>query len=486
MIIDTDIDDIFPRACRYRSGATSVPGMVREARYDGVGFSWSERHLQCVWADDSLRPLNLLSTDGEEILVESPGTWNLEAGPDFLDAILILGPERRRITGDVEIHIRPADWTAHGHMDDPRYSRVVAHVSYYPGKLPEFSIPAETIQLSLQKGLQINPGFCFDDIDVSSYPYSVVPGTMPRCGAALEQCSPEFRGELLDSAGEERLRRKTIRISKRIGEYGAEQALYEEVMCALGYKHNRASFRRLSGLVHLDVLKAETDGDADCACSLLLGVAGLLPATTSNSWTKETREFVRQLWDKWWKQRSRWEARCLTRDAWRLAGLRPQNHPIRRLAAAAAIFSDAEPLSLRLKAIQTENATEWFKQTQAVLAWPGPTGYWQNYLSFSGKPGKSATALIGARRVAAIASNVIIPFLAAEGTDVTHLLDKLPSEQNNSIIRRMAHALLGRDHNPALYKSGLRQQGLLQIFADFCLNNRSACKDCTLPGVIGG
>ena len=484
VIRDIDIDNIFPRARFYRDGAVSLPGMVRESRYDGGGFSWSERHLQCVWVDNSLRPVQLQSVDGEEVIVESPGTWNLEAGPDFLDAVLVLGPERRRITGDVEIHIRPTDWNAHGHANDPRYSRVVAHVSYYPGKLPESSISADTIQFSLQKALQPNIGFSFDDIDISAYPYAVVPGVLSPCGTALEGCPSEFRGELLDSAGEERLRKKTIRISSRIDECGAEQALYEEIMCAFGYKHNRAVFRHLARLVNLDVLNTETDGDSDCACSLLLGVAGLLPSTPSNRWTEETRVFVRQLWDKWWKQRSRWESRCLTRGAWNLSSLRPQNHPIRRLAAAALIFSDAEPLSVRLKAIPTVDAVAWFKQIRILLAWPDQTGYWQNYLSFSGKPCKSITALIGARRVAAIVSNVIIPFLAAEGMDVTHLLNRLPSEQDNSIIRQTAHALLGRDHNPALYKAGLRQQGLLQIFADFCLNNRSACKDCDLPRMI--
>ena len=36
-------------------------------------------------------------------------------------------------------------------------------------------------------------------------------------------------------------------------------------------------------------------------------------------------------------------------------------------------------------------------------------------------------------------------------------------------IREAAHQLLGPDHNPAMYRSGLRQQGLLQIYFDFCV-----------------
>jgi hypothetical protein len=59
-------------------------------------------------------------------------------------------------------------------------------------------------------------------------------------------------------------------------------------------------------------------------------------------------------------------------------------------------------------------------------------------------------------------------------------LRRLPPEENNQIVRQTAHNLLGPDHNPDLYRSGLRQQGLIQIFHDFCLTDRSRCGNCAL------
>ena len=55
-----------------------------------------------------------------------------------------------------------------------------------------------------------------------------------------------------------------------------------------------------------------------------------------------------------------------------------------------------------------------------------------------------------------------------------------PSESISAPMRTMANRLFGRDHNPgALYSAdGLRQQGLLQIFSDFCLNVRGDCAGC--------
>jgi hypothetical protein len=48
----------------------------------------------------------------------------------------------------------------------------------------------------------------------------------------------------------------------------------------------------------------------------------------------------------------------------------------------------------------------------------------------------------------------------------------------------MAFALFGHDHHPALYRSALRRQGLIQLFTDFCLNARAGCADCPLPAAL--
>jgi hypothetical protein len=97
-------------------------------------------------------------------------------------------------------------------------------------------------------------------------------------------------------------------------------------------------------------------------------------------------------------------------------------------------------------------------------------------------------ALIGPGRAAALLSNAILPWMVAGddgdwlGEDV---LKELPAEDDNRYIRHMAHALFGHDHNPNLYRTGLRQQGMLQVFHDFCLNGSGGCKACRLPGILG-
>ena len=91
----------------------------------------SERHVQALWYDGALRPKDLRTTDGLSVRVIDPGVWNVEAGPDFSHAVLEVGPTRRRVVGDVEIHLHPSDWHAHGHSSDPAYESVIAHVTWY-------------------------------------------------------------------------------------------------------------------------------------------------------------------------------------------------------------------------------------------------------------------------------------------------------------------------------------------------------------------
>ena len=465
--------NLFPRADFYiglgRAGARKVGEREAYARR----FPWSERHLQCVWFDPELRPRVLKTTAGEEVVVEDPGVWNSEAGPDFLGAAIRIGPGRRRISADVEIHLHAADWTRHRHASDPRYAKVRIHVTYFPGTIPDNLLPPGTVQIALKDALAANPLFSFDNIDVTTYP-QFARATPTPCSQVLRDWPPEERIGLLQSAGEERLRRKAERLAAAIQEKGADTVLYEEVLCALGYKQNKAPFRRLAELVPLEELREESRGDVKTAYALLMGVAGLLPKQPKANWEAETKTFVRDLWDLWWKKRERWENRIMSSGSWQLAGLRPANRPERRLMAAADLFAGRG--IPRFSDRFVTHARRWLESSQGI--------YWDRRLSFSGARQKKAAALLGGTRIDAILNNVLIPFIAARGIPPARWLDQLPPEADNAIVRQTVRSLFGPDAPSSLCRDGLRQQGLIQIFHDFCLNDRSRCAECQLPGLL--
>ena len=104
---------------------------MRKQRYSAVRQEEvvTERHVQAIWYDGALRPAALHTTQGAPVEVLDPGDWNQEAGPDFRHASIKVG--NRLMKGDVEIHLRPLDWRAHGHAQNPAYADVIAHVTWF-------------------------------------------------------------------------------------------------------------------------------------------------------------------------------------------------------------------------------------------------------------------------------------------------------------------------------------------------------------------
>lgn len=479
------LDERFPAAIRYRlTCAGADGGCVAEdgSPEQGDLEPPSERLVQCVWYDPVFRPGRLATVDGETVVVESPGVWNLEAGPDFLGAVVLVGAQRRRLEGDVEIHLRPADWSRHRHAGDPRYARVLVHVTHHPGALPPGALPPGAVQIALRDALAALPSFSFDNLDPTAYPLAARATPTP-CALALEAWSPDDRERFLEAAGEERLRRKAVRLARAIAARGPAQTLYEELMTALGYRHNKAAFRMLAERVTIAGLREASGGDAEHAYALLLGASGLLPAET-RGWDGETRDFVRRLWDHWWKARSRWDPPDGQRRAWRLSGLRPLNHPARRLMAAARLFTRPETPDEALVAIAAGEPAAFAGSIRRLLAAPDD-GYWSRRLAWGGARTKEPAALLGPDRIRAAVASVIVPFAAASGADGLFREGAgrlLPDEAPSGLVRRMALTLFGPDHARSLWRGGLRQQGLLAVFHDHCLNDRSHCRDCPMPG----
>lgn len=457
-----------------------APQRVAESRPKRT-FPFTERHLHCVWYDPSLRPHSLRSATGATIVVENPGRWNLEAGPDFLNAVLRIGPEQRRVVGDIEVHIHAADWRHHGHADDPRYAHIIAHITYFPGASEIDSLPPNTLELALKTPLEEHPTFFFEDIDISAYPHAMLSREATPCAHALRDWSPADLCHLLDTAGHERLRRKTHRLAERMRTLDASQVLYETCMAALGYKHNSLPFRRLAHTLPVKVLREHAN--METAYVLLVGIAGLIPQHIDNLWDMETRTWIRHLWDTWWKHRAHWADRLLPASLWVDNHLRPQNHPLRRIAAAATLFGGPTDLADDIIALDRSRPESWYAAVRARLGNPSGPAYWTQRLSLGSRP-RNDIRLLGDKRIAAITTNVIIPFLAATGQDVAPLLNRIPKESDNASLRHTAFVLFGRDHSPRLYNTGLRQQGLLQIFQDFCLNAHTNCIDCPLVTAI--
>ena len=378
----------------------------------------TERHVQAIWYDAALRPKNLVTRRGSEVHVVHPGDWNLAAGPDFTGAVLEVGRDRRRIVGDVEIHLCPGDWDFHGHGADPRYRNVIAHVTWGCGPVPA-TLPPGCLSLWLGRFKSAEPGFSPEQIDLLAYPYARLPTGERPCEAKIGH-DPDVARRVLAEAGRHRLRMKARRLTGRLCARtatpdGARQVFYEEVMNALGYRRNTVPFRRVAERLPIAALPA----DLAAAQTAMLVAGGF------------------EEWDRF--------------------GTRPHNTPERRLENAAALFTQTPTMTLA--------AARDFSLPSCRAMIRLMCG--ERYL--------------GKGRAAAILANVIVPFALAEER-LSAIPDWLPPEDLSEPVRLTAFRLFGRDHNPLTFYAGngLHIQGLLQIHRDYCLQMHPDCTDCAL------
>ena len=274
-------------------------------RYAANHAPITERHVQAIWYDPLLRPAQLRTVRGGEVRVVDPGVWNLESGPDFRHAVLELGRDRRRVEGDVEVHLKPSDWILHRHGDDAAYGNVIAHVVWYQGEPPD-GLPAGCVSVCIGSFLRARNDFSPDEIDVAAYPYAKLPATERPCERFFGK-NPDLGLEILQEAGRRRLRIKARRLQNRFLRTGnPEQVFYEEMFAAFGYAKNSIPFRALAERLPLHELPASQEQ----ACETLNSVASL-------------------------------EIESL--HPWCRANVRPGNRPEVRIADAAAFFTGGKP-----------------------------------------------------------------------------------------------------------------------------------------------
>jgi len=91
----------------------------------------SEMEVQALWFEQLYQPA-LTTDDGRTVEIIQPGFWNHGGGPDFSRAVARFRKDGKTdddlTIGNVEVHLRPADWNGHGHHADTAYDETILHV----------------------------------------------------------------------------------------------------------------------------------------------------------------------------------------------------------------------------------------------------------------------------------------------------------------------------------------------------------------------
>jgi hypothetical protein len=108
--------------------------------------------------------------------------------------------------------------------------------------------------------------------------------------------------------------------------------------------------------------------------------------------------------------------------------------------------------------------------------------FWNSHYTLASDPSPKKMALIGESRVTDILVNVLFSFWLAEDADIWHEYPKLPASLSNRRLETAAIRLFGNHpRRNQFLRNVANQQGLLQIYEDFCMQDNSDCAQCPFP-----
>jgi len=370
------------------------------------------------------------TTRGEMVEVVHFGEWNRESGPDFKGVLFRFEKGGEKI-GDLEVDWDARDWERHGHATNPAFASVQLQLFV--------SHPVETAfarTVDHREVAQARLGI--EGVGVSSSPSIFQPVDLKSARV------------MIDEAAEFRLRAKHSAFESASALHGPERALFYTLASGLGYKNNSTPFLLAAQRIGL------RDAGSSVGEALLFGVAGFLEPRSFDDADEITRRYLKPLWDHWWTVRDALSRLVLPSSIWKMSGLRPSNHPHRRLGALFALARDFNDLQV---AIRNEGSNGFLRFFE-TLSHP----YWSHHWNLrAAKLGRSM-ALVGADRAGDLMINALLPSMPLELARHESAARRGPYPSGR--VLKACEWLVGADA-PLLRRTAKDHQGLLQLFSDF-------------------
>lgn len=370
------------------------------------------------------------TTDGEAFEILHFGEWNREAGPDFKGAVVQFEKSGEK-TGDIEVDREARDWERHGHALNASFSGVILHFFIEGSREQAF---ARTLEHRAVPQARLA-------VDSPADPHEI----KPAGHVGFDEAS-----RMISEAAEFRLRNKHAAHARAEALHGADAAMFHAIATGLGYKNNaipfllaaqRAGLRRTGGV----------SGEA-----LLFGLAGFLEPRSFDDADEVTRRYLKPLWDEWWTIRDAMTRIVLDSKMWKLSGIRPSNHPHRRLGALAAVATGFDTLRKSMR----DAGAKGFRAFLENLDHP----YWRRHWNLHAAELAKPVALIGGDRVTDLLINAFLP---SQPLDIARAeLDRLRGPYPSGRLLRASNWLVGSVQSK-LMRTAKDQQGLLQLYADF-------------------
>ncbi len=440
-----------------------------------------ESLIHSVWQKQSFETANLKTVDQEPIFIKKPGTYNLDGGPDFLNAAIELNG--MPWYGDIELHLTSNDWFNHRHHENTRYNSTILHVTLFEDRA--------TGQLTRQDGsllpeLVLSPLLKSTLRSLLYVHRTASPNKLP-CADYLSRLTPAYTQtpgftQWLTGMGNARLIRKAQQIENAyLNHPNLEDILHQLIFTGLGYAKNTDAMHTLSIRLPLEVIrsqKSQVDIEA-----LHLGIAGLIPPKENNKASHtENEAYVQALTARFEMLNKKLRIPVMSRNTWQFFRLRPANFPPLRVAQAAALYAKGGILQAdgigALSAILSKHKGRQAAAAIANLLQIPPSDYWATHYQFN-KEVKNKSSIIGRTRVKKLLLNALFPALLVYAEQshnpsieqaIFNLFKQVKGE--NDTVTSLFSSLSLEQRSAAL------SQGLHELHDAYC--KRGKCLSCNI------
>ena len=424
----------------------------------------SELELQALWFSGAFGR-DFKTTTGKSVRIVQFGEWNRGAGPDFIQTAVEIDGELR--TGPLELDPSALDWEGHGHAENQAFREVVLHVVFQADARRIFTRTSDHREI---------PQVVIPEIrltDALSRPQCQVAIAHPgRCVAPLKGMPIGAVERLLEEAAIFRAQSKAGRWLRTADAHGRDAALFQATAETLGYRGNALAMRLLAQRAPLTLLKAE----GEATDSLLFGTAGFLSAERHELAPQDTKDYLRTLWDTWWKIRARFETAEDRQIPWKTSGQRPANHPHRRVAALGAlirVWPQYRKLALA-RPFQVKPLVDFLQSLEHE--------FWTYRHTLESAASPRRVALFGKSQALELVANHLAPLAMHEDGMTYNSYYKLRNSAANEKVKRCALRLFGSQKaSQPWVRRVCYHQALLQVYQDFCLEDSSDCVNCPFP-----
>lgn len=417
-----------------------------------------EDFLHYVWRFQKFNISKLKTSCGASVEILSFGSWNHDAGPDFLSAKIKIND--KIWAGHVEIHVRASEWLLHKHQFDPKYKQTILHVVYEEDK--QIINNGKALPCLVLKN-RINAKTLRQYFNLKSNPQFI------PCENLLQKVNAKEKNTWIKQLGVRRIEQKAanylkISVTEMID---WETLFFQQTAYYFGASKNKDQMLQMAKQIPLKLVRKHSDQNLILE-ALFFGQSGLLNREFSDAYPCRLRSeysFLKQ----------KYKLTPVKPQIWNFFRLRPANFPTIRIAQLSSLYSDFSNPFQQL--INCTSVPELFDLLCIV-----PTEYWDAHFLFD-KESSFRVKQLGKERVQLLILNVLIPLMLAFARKngnkeiekkAKDWLQELHPEKNKWIDK---FAALGFEAY-----SALDSQGILELHNQYCLKRK--CLQCSIGNII--